>query len=151
MALVHASSVAIEGAGVLLCGAPGCGKSDLALRLIDRGARLIADDQVVLRRAGERVIASAPAALCGLIEVRGIGLVRIAPLARAPLVLVVDLDPGLAPERLPEPASRVVEGVALPCLTLAPFHASAAARLRLAVEAIARSGSLAGALGEAGR
>jgi serine kinase of HPr protein (carbohydrate metabolism regulator) len=151
MALVHASSVAIDGAGVLLCGAPGCGKSDLALRLIDRGARLVADDQVELSRAGERVFASAPAALTGLIEVRGIGLVRLPPLVRAALVLVAELDPEGAPERLPEPASRVIEGVALPCLGLAPFHPSAAARLRLAVRTIARSGSLAGALGDAPR
>lgn len=149
MSLVHASCVAIDGAGVLLCGAPGCGKSDLALRLIDRGARLIADDQVELSRADERVFAAAPEALAGLIEVRGVGLVRLPPLKRAALVLVAELDPAGAPERLPEPASRVVEGVALPCLTLAPFHASAAARVRLAVRTIARSASLAGALGDA--
>ncbi len=75
--LVHATAVAIEGEAVLLRGPSGSGKSDLALRLIDGGAQLVADDQTLLRRAGGRVLASAPPAIAGLLEVRGVGVVRV--------------------------------------------------------------------------
>ena len=147
MALVHASCVAIAGAGVLIAGAPGSGKSDLALRLIDRGARLVADDQVVVRRRQGRALASAPEALRGLLEVRGLGILRLPPLTAAPLALVVALDEA-AGERLPEPRRRRIAGIDLPMITLAPFAASAAARVRLALAALAGGGALAGALAE---
>ena len=147
MALVHASCVAIAGAGVLIAGAPGSGKSDLALRLIDRGARLVADDQVVVGRRKGRVLASAPQALRGLLEVRGLGILRLPPLTAAPLALVVALDEA-AGERLPEPHQRRIAGIDLPMITLAPFAASAAARVRLAMVALAGGDTLAGTLTE---
>jgi serine kinase of HPr protein (carbohydrate metabolism regulator) len=81
-------------------------------------------------------MASAPAAIAGLIEVRGLGIRRLARgqlLARAPVVLLVDLVPPAAIERLPEPAREALLGVDLPVLRLAPFEASACAKLRLAV------------------
>jgi HPr kinase/phosphorylase len=135
--LVHATALAIGAAGVLLRGPSGSGKSDLALRLIDGGALLIADDQVVLRRDGVQVIAgfpdAAPAGLRGRLEIRGLGLMAVAPAAAAPLALVIDLQPGQKPERLPPPASAEILGVALPLLRLDPFVASAAAQVRLAV------------------
>ena len=77
--LVHATAVAIDGRALLLRGPSGAGKSDLALRLIDAGARLIADDQSVLRREGGRLLAAVPAAIAGLIEVRGVGILRVEP------------------------------------------------------------------------
>ena len=133
--LVHATAVAIDARAILLRGPSGAGKSDLALRLIDSGARLVADDQVELRRAGERVLVTAPAALAGLIEVRGVGILRIEAVAEATLVLLVDLVPSAKVDRLPEARCEDVLGVALPSIALSPFEASAAAKLRLALHA----------------
>ena len=135
---VHASCVAIAGAGVLLRGPSGSGKSDLALRLIDGGARLVADDRVTLRRAGGRLLAAPPDALAGRIEVRGLGIVALDHQGEAPLALVVDLVPPERIERLPEAARCSLLGVDLPCLALAPFEPSAAAKVRLAVAGATR-------------
>lgn len=131
---VHASCVAIEGRGILLRGPSGSGKSDLALRLLDGGARLVADDQVELSLDGDRVVARAPAALAGLLEVRGIGIVAVPAVAAAPLALLVDLVPGHAVERLPEPDRDVLLGVAIPRVMVDPGPPSAAAKIRLAVD-----------------
>jgi serine kinase of HPr protein (carbohydrate metabolism regulator) len=131
--LVHATAVAIEGAAVLLRGPPGAGKSDLALRLIEAGAGLVADDQVELRRAGGEVLARAPAAITGLIEVRGVGIIRMEPVGEAPLALLVDLVAPDAIERLPEDRAEDVLGLPIPVVALAPFEASAPAKLRLAL------------------
>jgi serine kinase of HPr protein (carbohydrate metabolism regulator) len=135
--LAHGSAVAIEGGAVLIRGPAGAGKSDLALRLIDAGARLVADDQTLLRRAGGGIVVSAPETLRGLIEVRGLGVLRLEPLAEAPLVLLVDLVAPAAVERLPESAAEEVLGCRVPRLALSPFEASAAAKLRLARRAFA--------------
>jgi len=121
---------------VLLRGPSGAGKSDLALRLIEAGARLVADDRTMLSRAGDTVMASAPASIAGLIEVRGLGIRRLARnqlLARAAVVLLVDLAAPAAIERLPEPNHEALLGIDLPVLKLAPFEASSCAKLRLAV------------------
>jgi serine kinase of HPr protein (carbohydrate metabolism regulator) len=134
--LVHATAVAVEGGAILLRGPSGAGKSDLGLRLIDAGARLIADDQVELTRAGRRILARAPAPLAGLIELRGVGILRIAALPEAPLVLIADLVEAALIERLPEPQQETVLGIAVPRIALAPFEASAAAKLRLARRAL---------------
>jgi serine kinase of HPr protein (carbohydrate metabolism regulator) len=140
MLLVHATAVAIGGAAVLLRGPSGSGKSDLALRLIDAGAGLVADDQCELTRRGERILAAAPAAIAGLIEVRGVGVLRLACLPQSPVGLLVDLAPPEAIERLPEPCTEIVLGVAVPRIMLAPFEASAAAKLRLALRAFTGTG-----------
>src|SRR5438105_1659631 len=133
--LLHATAVAIDGRAILLRGASGAGKSDLALRLIDAGARLVADDQSELCRERDRVIVRAPAALAGLIDVRGVGIVRLDALAEAPLALIVDLVPAVEIERLPKPRTERILGLALPLIMVAPFEASAAAKLRLALRA----------------
>ncbi|SBW12070.1 Serine kinase of the HPr protein, regulates carb ohydrate metabolism [uncultured Alphaproteobacteria bacterium] len=136
----HASAVAVDGRAILIYGPSGCGKSDLALRLIDRGARLIADDRTVLRRAGEAVLASPPETIAGLIEVRGLGVVAAPGAATAadafPVALAVRLvaDPAEV-VRMPDPASRDVLGVAVPELTLWGFAASAAAVVTVALDA----------------
>ena len=134
--LIHATAIAMEGDAILLRGPPGAGKSDLALRLIENGARLIADDQALLRRADNHVLVRAPAAVAGLIEVRGIGILRIDFLDEAPLGLVVDLVAPTEVERIPDDRFEVVLGLPIRMIALAPFEASAVAKLRLARRAL---------------
>jgi len=141
--LVHATAIAIDGRAVLLRGPSGAGKSDLALRLIDAGARLVADDQVELRRAGGRVLVRAPAALAGLVEVRGVGILRLEPLREAALAMCVDLVPSAEVERLPEICCEDVLGLAVPSIAISPFEASAAAKLRFALRAFSADSVLA--------
>jgi serine kinase of HPr protein (carbohydrate metabolism regulator) len=143
--LVHATCVALRRRGgawraILLRGPSGAGKSDLALRLIEGGARLVADDQTELVRRGNAVIATSPARIAGLIEARGVGIVKLTRdqlVARAPVALLVDLAPPERIERLPEPTREDLLGLDLPVLMLAPFEASASAKLRLALTRIA--------------
>jgi serine kinase of HPr protein (carbohydrate metabolism regulator) len=136
MSTIHATCVAIEGHGVLIRGPSGAGKSDLALRLIDGGALLVADDRVALSIEGGRLVARAPRPLAGLMEVRGLGIVEVPSAASAPILLVCDLADRV--ERLPDAETATLAGVALPLLRLAPFEASASAKLRLAVRTLAR-------------
>lgn len=138
MIRVHGTSVALGGDGILLRGPSGSGKSDLALRLIDEGGRLVADDQTELRLAGDDVSMAAPATIAGRMEVRGIGILRVPVVATAPLRLVVDLVPSAAIERLPEPQSCDYLGRRFPLIQVAPFEASAPAKLRLALRALGR-------------
>src|SRR5438093_4516912 len=112
---LHATAIAVDGRAVLLRGASGAGKSDLGLRLIDAGARLVADDQSELSRRGDTLIVRAPATIAGLLEVRGIGIVRLDPLAEAPVALLVDLVPPETLERLPARRLETILGLALPC------------------------------------
>ncbi len=135
--LVHGTAVAIDGGAVLIRGPSGAGKSDLAVRLIDRGARLVADDQALVRREGDELLVRAPETIRGLIEIRGLGILRLEALEEAPLVLVVDLVAPDAVERLPERRSESLFGLSLPLIALAPFEASAAAKVRLARRAFA--------------
>lgn len=134
--LVHATAVAINGKAILLRGPPGAGKSDLALRLIDAGANLIADDQAELRKSGNGVYVRAPAAIAGLIEVRGVGILRLPELDEAPLAMCVDLLPPPEIERLPERRFEEVLGVAVPLIAVSAFEASATAKLRFALRAL---------------
>lgn len=133
MLLVHATCIDVAGAGVLLRGPSGSGKSDLALRLIDEGAVLVADDQVKLHRDGAGLSATAPPVLAGLLEVRGLGLMRLPVALSCPVRLVIDLEPVAEIERLPSEQSCDYLGVCLPLFRLAPFEASAVAKVRLAV------------------
>ena len=130
---MHATCVAIGGAAVLLRGPSGAGKSDLALRLIEAGAKLVADDQVLLEAVDGRLIARAPAPIAGKLEVRGIGIVPVATAPAAPVALIADLVAADAVERLPEPERETILGVALPRMALAPFEVSAPTKLRLAL------------------
>jgi HPr kinase/phosphorylase len=133
MIRVHGTAIALGSEGILLRGPSGAGKSDLALRLIDQGARLVADDQTELRREGDDIIMSAPATIAGRIEVRGLGIVDVPHLASAPLRLVVDLMPPQEIERMPAARECTFLGRAVPVVALAPFEASAPAKLRLAL------------------
>jgi|SRR5690348_5027742 len=138
MIRVHGTSVALGGDGILLRGPSGSGKSDLALRLIDEGGRLVADDQTELRLSDDDISMTAPAAIAGRMEVRGIGILRVPTVAAAPLRLVVDLVPSAAIERLPEWQSCDYLERRFPLIQLAPFEASAPAKLRLALRALGR-------------
>ena len=139
--LVHATAIAIDGDAILLRGPSGAGKSDLALRLIDGGARLVADDQALLRRADNQVFVRAPAEIAGLIEVRGVGILRVDLINEAPIALVADLVPSTQIERIPDNRFEKVLGLAVPLITLAPFEASAPAKLRFAWRALAHETS----------
>ena len=135
---VHGTCVAIDGRGIMFRGPSGSGKSDLALRVIETGGRLVADDRTILDRDGERLIARCPETIAGRIEIRGVGLCAVPVLDRAELVAVCDLvGPGEV-ARLPEPGSCRYLGVAVPLLRLAPFEASAVAKVRYGVLSVAR-------------
>jgi serine kinase of HPr protein (carbohydrate metabolism regulator) len=138
--LVHGTAVAINGRAVLLRGPSGAGKSDFALRLIDAGAGLIADDQSELHRVGNTIAVRAPATIAGLIEVRGLGILRLDTVVDAPLMLIADLVGPEALERLPERRRETILGLALPVISLTPFAASAPAKLRVALNAITGTG-----------
>jgi len=140
---LHASCAARPGPdgydAVLLLGEPGAGKSDLALRLLDHRFLLVADDQVLI----EHGMASAPAALAGLLEVRGMGIFRLPHIKAARLRLAVRL--AVQPDRLPAPEIHAPTG--LPLITLDPAAPSAAARVSLALDAaMGRISQIAGAL-----
>jgi HPr kinase/phosphorylase len=141
---IHATCVEVAGAGVLLLGASGTGKSDLALRLIDQGARLVADDRTdLLRREGE-LYASAPETIAGRIEVRGLGILAVPAVAEARVRLAIELvEPALV-ERLPDRRQCDFLGVSVPLLALDPFAASSAAKVRLAVRQCWREAAHAG-------
>jgi len=132
MVLVHGTCIDVAGVAVLLRGPAGSGKSDLALRLIDQGARLIADDQVEVERADDTLVACAPQAIAGMMEVRGVGLVTVPWQPRGRLGLVVDLVPPEQVERLPESGTTRCQGVDVATVALAPFEVSACAKVRLA-------------------
>ncbi|MBT5569852.1 MAG: serine/threonine protein kinase [Alphaproteobacteria bacterium] len=146
MTLIHGTSVAFadgdQWSAVVLQGPSGVGKSDLALRLIDNGARLVADDQVALAALDGRVTASAPKRLSGLLEVRGLGIVERPYLETANVVLVCELCVPEDIARMPEAETVRLAGVAVSLLRLAPFENSAPAKLRLGVD-LARRGILA--------
>jgi HPr kinase/phosphorylase len=134
---IHGTAIAIGNAALLLTGPSGSGKSDLALRMIDGGARLVSDDRVELVVEGERLCcrapADAPAGLLGQIEVRGVGIVPVPRTTGAtPLQWLVELVPPGKVERLPAAESRTFLGHAVPILRLAAFEASTAVKLRLA-------------------
>ena len=135
MERIHATTVAFEGNAVLLRGASGSGKSDLALRLIDEGWDLVADDYTEIHEVEGALCARAPENIQGLIEVRGIGIVRLGCVPRARVAAVFDLLPLSDIERLPSTATETILGHAVPRFTLHGFDASAPAKVRLALKA----------------
>jgi len=139
--ILHAGLVALRldgyWLGALIEGSSGAGKSDLALKALEAGFRLVADDQVVVWRSGDALFGRAPSPLAGLIEARGLGIVRESPIGLARIELVARcVSAGEAIERLPEPCATTVAGIALPCFRIDPFEASAPAKLRRALQHI---------------
>jgi ABC-type cobalamin/Fe3+-siderophores transport system ATPase subunit len=129
--LIHGSCAAWEGDAVLLLGPPGSGKSDLLLRLLGRGWLLVADDQVELRAQDGALLAAAPGRLAGMLEARGLGLLRGLPHAPAPIRLVAELAPEVP--RLPEPRIWSQAGLDLPLMALRATEASAPDKLAYAL------------------
>ncbi len=138
---VHGTCVSLSGVGVLLLGGTGSGKSDLAYRLIlEQGAKLIADDQVFLRRDEPTVRGSCKEGWEGQLELRGVGIVTVPHEQDVPIVLAIDLvDRGEVP-RLPEPLYVTLSGERLPVLKLHAFDASTPAKIVLAAQHLPRSG-----------
>ena len=129
----HASTVAVDGRAVLITGPSVAGKSDLALRLIDRGYKLVSDDQTIVRREGDRLVASAPPNIAGKLEIRGVGIVDMETAKDVPVALVVQLTSEI--ERLPdERRERPILGVNLPLVSVDALTASAASKVSLALD-----------------
>ena len=130
---LHATSVARHGRAVLLLGPSGSGKSDLALRLLDHGFSLVSDDRTLLRRDGERLIASAPDTIRGKMEVRGLGILPMPSLDDVPVALAVELSGDIT--RMPDVSrERLFLGLPLPLITVDSTTASAAAKVALALD-----------------
>jgi serine kinase of HPr protein (carbohydrate metabolism regulator) len=132
---LHATSVAIGGRAVLLSGPSGSGKSDLALRLIDRGALLVSDDYTLVKRVDGRLIATAPATIAGKMEVRGIGIVDLPTAGEAPVALLIDLFDTI--DRMPlDMRRRTLAGIDVPVARIAAFEISAPIKVELALKAL---------------
>ena len=141
----HASLVAMRlerrWAGALIEGPPGAGKSDLALRALGTGFRLVSDDGTVVWASGGTLYGRAADPLVGLVEARGIGIVTESPVWIAEIGLVVACKPADGDvERLPDPRAEIIEGIAVPRLDLRALEASAPAKLRRAIEHLGRGG-----------
>jgi HPr kinase/phosphorylase len=140
--LVHGTAIASAGRGALIRGPSGSGKSDLALRclmqaptmLLPNTVELVSDDQVLVERDGRQLLVRSPPAIRGLIEVRGLGIIRIPAVELAQLSLVVDLVAADKIERMPDRRSASIAGVPVPLLELAPFEISAPIKLLLALQ-----------------
>ena len=130
--LANVSCVAIGGRAVLIRGAPGSGKSSLALALIDRGAVLVGDDGVTLESREGRLWALPPPNIAGMIEIRNVGLVRL-PTCSAPLALVLRLNPE-APRYLEAAGRTELAGHSLPLVALYPDTASLPLRAEFALK-----------------
>lgn len=129
----QATCIAIGKRGVLIEGPSGSGKSSLALSLIDRGARFVGDDGVLVHTARRRLIAQPHPRIRGLIEVRNLGLLAFPCLDRITIALVVKLDPE-APRYIEEAESIEIEGVTLPLLRIWPEGGPLALKVELALE-----------------
>jgi HPr kinase/phosphorylase len=135
--LLHATTVCLDGGAVVIRGPSGSGKSDLALQLTET-ATLIADDQTRLERRDNQLFASAPPRIKGLLEVRGLGIIKVATIEEAPVALIIDLVPANQIDRMPKPEDLQTEllGLTLPRLALDASTASAAMRIRMALRHI---------------
>ena len=134
---LHASTVAKDGRAILITGPSGAGKSDLTLRLLDRGFTLVSDDQTIVRKDGERLVASAPPTIAGKLEVRGLGIIEVERTDNVPVALIIELTSDI--QRLPDDSrERPILGVQLPFVTLDAMPASAPAKVDLALNRFGR-------------
>lgn len=134
-ATIHATSVAIEGRAVLLTGPSGSGKSDLALRLIDRGALLVSDDYTCCTPCDGLLFATAPTTIVGRIEVRGIGIVSMPHLQNVPVAIAIalgDTAPRMPDDPLPH---MMIAGVRVPVAALPAFEPSAPIKVEMLLRA----------------
>jgi len=138
---IHATCVAIGARGVLLTGKSGCGKSDLALRLIESGARLVADDRTLLFLARGTLHARAPDSIKGLLEIRGVGIVTMPARPQVEIALVVRLGregARLPTDRVYHPPAPLRGSKAVPLIALDARFASTPAKIHAALAAFSR-------------
>lgn len=128
--LIHASCADFSGAGVLLCGGSGCGKSDLCLRLLDAGARLVADDQTIVENENGVLIARCPERIRGLLEIRGIGVVETPCVPETRVRAKIVLRPDAEIDRMPDFKTERMENVSVPVFFLDAFTASAVLKVK---------------------
>ena len=132
---LHVSCVARNGRAILISGRSGSGKSDLALRLIDRGAALVSDDYTIVRRVDGKLLASAPSNIAGKIEVRGVGILTFEIERDVPVAIFVDLDRDV--ERLPAAHESIsIAGVDVPLIAANALEASAPVKVEAALSHI---------------
>jgi serine kinase of HPr protein (carbohydrate metabolism regulator) len=130
---LHASTVALDGRAVLIAGPSGSGKSDLTLRLLDRGFTLVSDDQTIVKKNGPRLLASAPPTIAGKLEIRGIGIVEMHRTDNAAVALVVELTSDI--QRLPDDSrERPILGIRVPLITIDAMTASAPSKVAIALD-----------------
>jgi serine kinase of HPr protein (carbohydrate metabolism regulator) len=130
---LHSSTVALDGRAVLISGPSGSGKSDLALRLLDRGFVLVSDDQTIVKKDAGKLVAIAPPTIAGKLEVRGIGIVDIERVDNVPIALVVELTSEI--QRLPdESRERLILGISVPLISIDAAAASAPSKVALALD-----------------
>jgi serine kinase of HPr protein (carbohydrate metabolism regulator) len=130
---LHASTVAMDGRAVLISGPSGSGKSDLALRMLDKGFILVSDDRTIIRKEGAKLVASPPETIKGKLEVRGIGIVEIGHVTDVPVALIVELKSDI--ERLPDDShERLILGVGIPLVSVDAMTASAPSKVALALD-----------------
>jgi len=130
---LHASTVALNGRAVLIMGPSGSGKSDLALRLIDRGFTLVSDDQTIVKKEGNKLLASAPSNIRGKLEIRGVGIVDMEMTDNAPIALAVELNSDIT--RMPDDSrERPMLGIGIPLISVDAMTASAASKVALALD-----------------
>lgn len=142
---LHATSVAIDGLGLLILGPSGAGKSDLALRLIDRGATLISDDYTIATAVDGALLLSAPPTIAGRMEVRHLGIIAMPHVEAVPAALAITLDD--TPQRMPEKGissgpALMIAGVPLPLITLAGKEPSAPIKAELALREVSEMRNL---------
>jgi len=130
---VHASTVAMDGRAVLITGPSGSGKSDLTLRLLDRGFVLVSDDRTIVKRQDDRLIASPPPNIAGKLEIRGIGIVDMEAVTDLPVALIVELTSDI--QRLPDDSrERPILGVSVPLISIDAMTASAPSKVALGLD-----------------
>ena len=130
---LHASTVAMDGRAVVIAGPSGSGKSDLALRLLDRGFTLVSDDQTMISKDGERLIANAPPTIAGKLEIRGIGIFEVPRVSDVPVSLFVELTSDI--QRMPDDSrERRILGTGVPLISIDAMTASAPSKVALALD-----------------
>jgi serine kinase of HPr protein (carbohydrate metabolism regulator) len=130
---LHATCVASNARAVLIVGPSGSGKSDLALRMLDRGFSLVSDDRTVVRKEGEKLIASAPVTIRGKLEIRGIGIVDMESTDDVTVALVVELTADM--QRMPDDSrERLILGTKVPMVNIDAMTASAPSKVAVALD-----------------
>jgi serine kinase of HPr protein (carbohydrate metabolism regulator) len=130
---LHASTVALDGRAVIISGPSGSGKSDLALRLLDRGFVLVSDDRTIFRKDGGKIIASAPDRIRGKLEIRGVGIVDMPTATDVAVALVIELTSDI--QRLPDDSrNRTILGIEIPMISVDAMTASAPSKVAVALD-----------------